>query len=1645
MTCFTPVDKNNCFSNVYIREVVRSEIQKVAECFEGDSAYAVAVKNGYVGTEDDWLASLGGTITDIKAISLEAGSAPSATLGGTPRNRVINLGIPKGEKGKEGTQGIPGPTGLSAYDVAVANGFNGTKTDWLLTIKGAKGDVGPEGPKGEEGKSTYELSVDYGYSGSEREWLSGLINDTELMSNLNADLLSIDQAANGDINTTVVTRTGETYPSAKKAISEGIVALFENGGLPATPSATKALMTASALVDGDYALVTDGAADNGLYVKTAGAWVKSGYDPTELANTYTDNKVKGVTNNFKTKALMIASTLPDDSYAMVTEEVDNLGLYIKKDSEWVLSEYNFQNGSGDSVGFGEVSSKLTEPYEVLDLSRDITKNTKVSTTTLTESYSALINLSHVIPVTKGDIFIVKRGFTTSMSNSASTILYNEQNEAVQSFGALPISSSTFLQGSSDIQKNLPDSALMFDIDDSILALDYLTTEIVQIPLDGFIRVSFVDSNDSSDLVRKEKDFAVKVYKTTVKDVVNSKKVLLNKGTFDNLKDHIKLPDIDFSERLTEGNPIGFWVPQAIIVGSPIIKQNGIDTGYSTPIPIKKGQFIHIHSQSRGGKYPFIADSSDMVLEVINPLHKEYGSAFLGMPVVVVNYVAQSDGFLYIPSNNRGLLSCFYAITEEKIKEEVEYIKDGQKLEFYKYTGTSKPADRNGIYTTTRHTAGPFNSLYTSNSYESTANTITDLSGGRFALVRSKLYLLKKGDVLRYSSKTNDPNLITVSSTKPNEDGEYPSIKVFDTRAVTLEGIWSNAPEVESLGNSDTFFNEAQDCEVFYCNEESDVYVSFNLPSPVYTLYNTFKQTQEYDIEVWDKDAYIKYRDANITSLTTPSHFGFGTNYYQDYGSIRVTHTWTNPVLVFKGELISYTNSPRHAQAIYNLEKPKNGFETVAPFVSTSGVNSGHSKYNPEDPLSYSVSQSLVKETGFFTMFVPSFDAETTEYTKENEIFPHDALNIKVFDFKSSNLKKDYPLIEYPGNIGHDFEDLNYVKHSFTPATVVKAAFVKKGRSYLLSSWLDLIFAGFKPISEIGSNTNFWRIYSRDEDGVITPQTAVSNYMNTSNSTGYFEAPEDGLIILRSSGFSSSSILFDETNRFDIEELSQEEVERDFTLSDKPTITVPLTPALNFNIYGLLARHMDTELPAIVQIRDSDRVLCTLNAIIANQGQSSAGNYQQNINIEFFTPDWSDSITVKFGDNLGLDQYVLKSYYRTDRPHARESVSTDLWSEMRRVGSVTNSALPKEVMDDRSIGYYRYNARCTNKGFPTTVYMGGEFFGCHTIRGKKDRRQFAMSKNNPNHILMQADRQLADFKWDVLSLNNFELRNPKVSGYDEGDPTLPAGNEVLSTKLEDLFSWCREATTYGSNTIEGYQEVFDKNSIIDYSIFMAAARHWDGSMNNFFFGTWDGGTQWHVYLYDADQTWGGYAAGGFPQTPYNNVMHEHGGLFSKLYANPNTFKDIKVRYAELRDSGILDIAWVRDRFRHYTSWMNSDQREINDYMWEAEPNHEQTVEYSLSWADRHFRYMDALHEYTPEDSLGVFLLNTSIVTPNNTKNFRVTLPNVTPGDVLNIEVGDLNEGLQMTYVIQEGGEVVVSFLNTTEENITQNSYIRFFKK
>jgi hypothetical protein len=55
------------------------------------------------------------------------------------------------QTGTGGGSGTPGADGKSAYEIAVENGFSGTESEWLASLKGEKGDKGDKGDTGAQG------------------------------------------------------------------------------------------------------------------------------------------------------------------------------------------------------------------------------------------------------------------------------------------------------------------------------------------------------------------------------------------------------------------------------------------------------------------------------------------------------------------------------------------------------------------------------------------------------------------------------------------------------------------------------------------------------------------------------------------------------------------------------------------------------------------------------------------------------------------------------------------------------------------------------------------------------------------------------------------------------------------------------------------------------------------------------------------------------------------------------------------------------------------------------------------------------------------------------------------------------------------------------------------------------------------------------------------------------------------------------------------------------------------------------------------------------------------------------------------------------------------------------------------------------
>lgn len=94
-----------------------------------------------------------------------------------------------GQDGAPGQDGQDGADGLSAYEIAINNGFEGTELEWLDSLRGADGQDGQDGTNGTngadgqdgadgadgaDGLSAYEVALANGFVGTQAQWLSSL-------------------------------------------------------------------------------------------------------------------------------------------------------------------------------------------------------------------------------------------------------------------------------------------------------------------------------------------------------------------------------------------------------------------------------------------------------------------------------------------------------------------------------------------------------------------------------------------------------------------------------------------------------------------------------------------------------------------------------------------------------------------------------------------------------------------------------------------------------------------------------------------------------------------------------------------------------------------------------------------------------------------------------------------------------------------------------------------------------------------------------------------------------------------------------------------------------------------------------------------------------------------------------------------------------------------------------------------------------------------------------------------------------------------------------------------------------------------------------------------------------------------------------
>ena len=337
----------------------------------------------------------------------------------------------------------------------------------------------------------------------------------------------------------------------------------------------------------------------------------------------------------------------------------------------------------------------------------------------------------------------------------------------------------------------------------------------------------------------------------------------------------------------------------------------------------------------------------------------------------------------------------------------------------------------------------------------------------------------------------------------------------------------------------------------------------------------------------------------------------------------------------------------------------------------------------------------------------------------------------------------------------------------------------------------------------------------------------------------------------------------------------------------------------------------------------------------------------------------DALEIKFGDMPAVDSFHLKAY-ATDMTHTRGLSGPQLWRQM--VGSLN---YPKNLVNNLATSLstsqkknevFCADAKYTEDGFPCEVYLNGNFFGLYTLKLKKSRQNYAMDKSDKSCIFLDSTTTYSAFFSQAFYYRDWELRNPKLSGYDAGgeitDAAVLANIERLFTFLNDL------STMYGQ-----HEDYIVLDHWMCWYIVCELTTHRDTSGNNYEVTTWDG-THWSLLPYDMDVTVGlnawadytietsvtGWTVATQPSTGDKNFW----ATFRTVYGS-----ELSALYTKLRKSGIISIENLTKIYKGRASVIPADVYKADLSKWGTIwTNGMPTIRQTISVLESRIEFLDS---------------------------------------------------------------------------------------
>lgn len=341
--------------------------------------------------------------------------------------------------------------------------------------------------------------------------------------------------------------------------------------------------------------------------------------------------------------------------------------------------------------------------------------------------------------------------------------------------------------------------------------------------------------------------------------------------------------------------------------------------------------------------------------------------------------------------------------------------------------------------------------------------------------------------------------------------------------------------------------------------------------------------------------------------------------------------------------------------------------------------------------------------------------------------------------------------------------------------------------------------------------------------------------------------------------------------------------------------------LKVDVIGILPKTPTDSIKNKVVFYINDIQVLKTYAVMSLQGQSSVYANKKNYALDLLNIN-GDPIVVKFGDMVEADSIHLKGFEK-DPTHTREQACYRVWQDMIRsldypyckVNNIpfsTPTGASKEMIADAK--YYPY-------GFPIELQNGGSSLGVYTLRTKKLRENYALDKADVKQVYLDTIISSTTLK-SGFDAARWEVRNPKMSGYSEGDAIPSKYTATVGASIAHLF----EFTADIAGKYSTHSDYIVLPHWIAWYVIAELSFDWDKNSNNYNIITWDG-VHWSMIPYDMDS-----AVGSLVVTPPDafvlNSSSDIWGTFRTTFIN-----EIKAQYKKWRASGVISTMSVMQHF------------------------------------------------------------------------------------------------------------------------------------